>query len=71
MFTLQSGISWVCDAFSLQVIRIKNIHSEQPLVSHEYADNGRVIEGSSVAAPYEGKLLIGTVYHKALLCDLK
>lgn len=61
----------MCDAFSLQVIQIKNIHSEQPLVSQKYADNGLVIAGSSVAAPYEGKLLIGTVFHKALLCDLK
>lgn len=59
------------DAFSLQVIQIKNILSERPLVSQKYTDNGRVIVASSVAAPYEGKLLIGTVFHKALLCDLK
>lgn len=61
----------MCDAFSLQVIQIKNIHSEQPLLSQKYTDNGRVIAASSVAAPYEGKLLIGTVFHKALLCELK
>lgn len=59
------------DASPLQVIQIKNIHSERPLVSQEYVDNGRVITASSVAAPHEGKLLIGTVSHKALLCDLK
>ncbi|KAK9513641.1 hypothetical protein VZT92_027157 [Zoarces viviparus] len=54
-----------------EVIRIKNIHSNQPVVSQEYADNGHVIMGSSVAAPYEGKLLIGSVFHKALCCDFK
>ncbi|KAM9353835.1 serum paraoxonase/arylesterase 2-like [Symphorus nematophorus] len=54
-----------------EVIKIKNIHSEQPLVSQEYADDGHVIMASTVAAPYEGKLLIGTAFHKALLCDLK
>ena len=53
-----------------QVIRIQNIHSEKPIVTQVYADDGHVIIGSSVAAPYGGKLLIGTVYHKALCCDL-
>lgn len=55
----------------LQVIRIKNINSQQPVVSQVYADNGRVIMGSSVAASHEKKLLIGTVFQKALLCNLK
>lgn len=41
------------------MLRIKNIHSKQPVVSMEYADDGHVLMGSSVAAPYEGKLLIG------------
>ncbi|KAM6968240.1 serum paraoxonase/arylesterase 2-like isoform 3-T3 [Aplochiton taeniatus] len=54
-----------------EVIRIQNIHSELPVVTQVYADNGSVIIGSTVAAPYQGKLLIGTVYHKALCCDLK
>ncbi|XP_056237505.1 serum paraoxonase/arylesterase 2-like [Seriola aureovittata] len=54
-----------------EVIQIKNIHSEQPVVSREYVDNGHVLMASSVAAPYEGKLLIGSVFHKALCCDLK
>ncbi|XP_046884237.1 serum paraoxonase/arylesterase 2-like [Hypomesus transpacificus] len=53
-----------------EVIRIQNIHSEKPIVTQVYADDGHVIMGSSVAAPYGGKLLIGTVYHKALCCDL-
>uniref|UniRef100_A0A3Q0SSS2 Paraoxonase n=1 Tax=Amphilophus citrinellus TaxID=61819 RepID=A0A3Q0SSS2_AMPCI len=54
-----------------EVLRIKNIHSQQPAVTLEYADNGRVLMASTVAAPYEGKLLIGSVFHKALYCLLK
>ncbi|KAG8010147.1 Serum paraoxonase/arylesterase 1, partial [Nibea albiflora] len=53
------------------IIRIKDIHSEQPVVSQEYVDDGHVLQASTVAAPYEGKLLIGTAFHKALCCDLK
>lgn len=54
-----------------EVIRIQNIHSEKPLVTVVYEDDGSVLVGSSVAVPYKGKLLIGTVYHKALYCDLQ
>jgi len=53
-----------------QVIHVQDILSEQPTVRQVYADDGSVLIGSSVAAPYGGKLLIGTVYHKALSCDL-
>ncbi|KAL7886653.1 hypothetical protein AOLI_G00043740 [Acnodon oligacanthus] len=53
-----------------EVIRIQNIHSEEPVVTQVYADDGKVLIGSSVAAPYKGQLLIGTVYHKTLYCDL-
>ncbi|KAM4581215.1 serum paraoxonase/arylesterase 2-like [Odontesthes bonariensis] len=54
-----------------EVIRIQNIHSDQPVVTQVYADDGNVIRGSSVATVYGGKLLIGSVFHKALCCDLK
>lgn len=54
----------------LQVIRIQNILSEEPVVTQVYADDGHVIMGSSVATIYGGKLLIGSVFHKALCCDL-
>nr|XP_046255637.1 serum paraoxonase/arylesterase 2-like isoform X2 [Scatophagus argus] len=54
-----------------EIIQIKNIHSEHPVVSQEYVDDGHVIMASAVAAPYEGKLLIGSVFHKALYCNLK
>ncbi|XP_039593533.1 serum paraoxonase/arylesterase 2-like [Polypterus senegalus] len=53
-----------------EILRIKNIHSEKPVVIQEYADNGSVLQGSSVAVNYDGKVLIGTVFHKALCCDL-
>lgn len=54
-----------------EVIRVQNVHSEQPAVTQVYADDGGAIMGSSVAARYGGKLLVGTVYHKALRCDLE
>ncbi|KAI3360458.1 hypothetical protein L3Q82_002350 [Scortum barcoo] len=54
-----------------EVIQIQNIHSDQPEVRQVFADDGRMIMGSSVAAPYGGKLLIGTVFHKAMYCDLE
>ncbi|XP_077432000.1 serum paraoxonase/arylesterase 2-like [Vanacampus margaritifer] len=54
-----------------EVVRIQNILSEEPVVTQVYADDGHVIMGSSVATIYGGKLLIGTVFHKALCCDLE
>uniref|UniRef100_A0A3Q3BEF6 Paraoxonase n=1 Tax=Kryptolebias marmoratus TaxID=37003 RepID=A0A3Q3BEF6_KRYMA len=54
-----------------EVLRIKNVLSDQPAVSLEYGDDGRQLMGSTVAAPYEGKLLIGSIFHKALCCVLK
>lgn len=53
-----------------QVLRIQNILSEKPSVSTVYANNGSVLQGSSVASVYYGKLLIGTLYHRALYCEL-
>lgn len=52
------------------MLRIENILSEEPKVTVVYAENGTVLQGSTVASVYKGKLLIGTVYHKALYCDL-
>lgn len=54
-----------------EIILVKNILSAQPVVSQKYVDDGKVIMASSVAAPFEGKLLIGSVFHKALYCSLK
>uniref|UniRef100_A0A3B4Z4R6 Paraoxonase n=1 Tax=Stegastes partitus TaxID=144197 RepID=A0A3B4Z4R6_9TELE len=54
-----------------EIIRIQNIHSQHPVVTVEYVDDGHVLMGSTVAAPYEGRLLVGTIFHKALYCDLR
>ncbi|XP_027811252.1 serum paraoxonase/arylesterase 1 [Marmota flaviventris] len=53
-----------------EVLRIQNILTEEPKVKLVYAENGTVLQGCSVASVYKGKLLIGTVYHKALYCEL-
>ncbi|KAM9782504.1 uncharacterized protein ACB057_014764 [Neosynchiropus ocellatus] len=58
------------DPAGSEVIRIQNFHSEKPTVTQVYADDGGELIGSSVAATYAGKLLIGSVFHKALHCDL-
>ncbi|XP_029088993.1 serum paraoxonase/lactonase 3 isoform X4 [Monodon monoceros] len=58
------------DSPGSEVLRIQNALSEKPRISTEYANNGSVLQGSSVASVYQGKLLIGTVFHKALYCVL-
>ncbi|XP_066898633.1 serum paraoxonase/lactonase 3 isoform X2 [Kogia breviceps] len=58
------------DLTQLKVLRIRNALSEKPRISTEYANNGSMLQGSSVASVYQGKLLIGTVFHKALYCVL-
>lgn len=52
------------------MIQIQNILTEEPKVTVVYAENGTVLQGSTVASVYKGKLLIGTVFHKALYCKL-
>ncbi|XP_051813108.1 serum paraoxonase/arylesterase 2-like [Acanthochromis polyacanthus] len=59
------------DPAGSEIVRIQNIHSDKPQVTRVYEDDGHVLIGSSVATTYGGKLLIGTVFHKALICDLK
>ncbi|KAM4705818.1 serum paraoxonase/arylesterase 2-like [Rhinophrynus dorsalis] len=54
-----------------EVIRVQNIHSNNPIVTEVYVNNGSVIQAASSAAVYEGKLLVGTVFHKALYCELE
>ncbi|XP_010343790.1 serum paraoxonase/arylesterase 1 isoform X2 [Saimiri boliviensis] len=53
-----------------EVLQIQNILAEEPKVTQVYAENGTVLQGSTVASVYKGKLLIGTVFHKALYCEL-
>ncbi|XP_004470786.2 serum paraoxonase/arylesterase 2 isoform X2 [Dasypus novemcinctus] len=55
---------------SSEVLRIQNILSETPTVTTVYTNNGSILQGSSVASVYDGKLLIGTLYHRALYCEL-
>ncbi|XP_068091147.1 serum paraoxonase/arylesterase 2-like [Hyperolius riggenbachi] len=54
-----------------EVVRIQNIHSDDPVVTTVYANNGSVLQGSSCAAVWKNKLLVGTVFHKALYCQLE
>ncbi|KAJ6666617.1 hypothetical protein lerEdw1_020340 [Lerista edwardsae] len=53
-----------------EVLRIQDILSEKPTVTQVYVDDGSVLQGSSVATVHANKLLIGTVFHRALSCDL-
>uniref|UniRef100_A0A8D0BWP4 Paraoxonase n=1 Tax=Salvator merianae TaxID=96440 RepID=A0A8D0BWP4_SALMN len=53
-----------------EVLRIQDILSEKPTVTQVYIDDGSVIQGCSVAAVYEKHLLIGTVFHRGLHCEL-
>lgn len=53
-----------------EVLQIQNILTEEPRVTVVYAENGTVLQGSTVASVYKGQLLIGTVFHKALYCKL-
>ncbi|XP_007522569.1 serum paraoxonase/arylesterase 1 [Erinaceus europaeus] len=53
-----------------EVLQIQDILTENPKIKVVYADNGTTLQGSTVASVYKGKLLIGTVFHKALYCKL-
>ncbi|XP_008051117.2 serum paraoxonase/arylesterase 1 [Carlito syrichta] len=53
-----------------EVLRIQNILTEEPKVTVVYKENGTVLQGSTVASVYKGQLLVGTVFHKALHCEL-
>ncbi|KAM6449956.1 serum paraoxonase/arylesterase 2-like [Liasis olivaceus] len=53
-----------------EVLHIQNILSDKPTVTQVYMDDGSVIQGSSVATIYDKHLLIGTVFHRGLHCQL-
>ncbi|KAJ1101293.1 hypothetical protein NDU88_006365 [Pleurodeles waltl] len=53
-----------------EVIRVQNILSENPLLTRVYINNGSVLQASSVACVHYGRFLVGTVFHKAVYCDL-
>lgn len=52
-----------------EVIRIENILSKDPKVTEVYVNNGTVLQGTSVATVYKDRLVIGTIFHKALYCE--
>ncbi|XP_066440572.1 serum paraoxonase/arylesterase 2-like [Eleutherodactylus coqui] len=54
-----------------EVVRVQNIHSDNPIVTTVYANNGSVIQGGSCASVYKGQLLVGTVFHRAMHCQLE
>ncbi|XP_036086264.1 serum paraoxonase/lactonase 3 isoform X3 [Rousettus aegyptiacus] len=53
-----------------EVLRIQDILSEKPRINTVYANNGSILQASSVAFAYKRKLLIGTIFDKALYCEL-
>ncbi|XDC54442.1 hypothetical protein R6Z07M_005624 [Ovis aries] len=53
-----------------EVLQIQNILAEEPKVTVVYAEDGKVLHGSTVASVYKGKMLVGTVFQKALYCEL-
>ncbi|EGW06948.1 Serum paraoxonase/arylesterase 2 [Cricetulus griseus] len=53
-----------------EVLRIQDVLSDKPRVNTLYANNGSVLQASTVASVYHGIMLIGTVFHKALYCEL-
>lgn len=53
-----------------EVLRIQDVLSDKPRVTTLYANNGSVLQASSAASVYHGKMLVGTVFHKALYCEL-
>ncbi|XP_069585473.1 serum paraoxonase/arylesterase 2-like isoform X2 [Ranitomeya imitator] len=53
-----------------EIVRIQNILSDNPIVTTVYANDGSVIQASACAAVYGNKLFIGTIFHKALWCQL-
>ncbi|XP_051872177.1 serum paraoxonase/arylesterase 2-like [Pristis pectinata] len=80
----KTGHLWIGSCFNLwkallynpenppgsEVIRVESILSKDPKVTHVYMNNGSVLQSTSVAMVYEDKLLIGTIFHKALYCEL-
>ena len=52
------------------MLQIQNILAEDPKVTVVYEEDGKVLHGSTVASVYKGKMLVGTVFQKALYCEL-
>jgi len=55
-----------------QVVRIRlaKKEGENDFIAEPYSNDGSVLSGTSSAIRYKNQILIGTVYHKLLLCDI-
>ncbi|GAB1290538.1 Serum paraoxonase/lactonase 3 [Apodemus speciosus] len=53
-----------------EVLRIQDPLSDKPRVSTLYMNNGSVLQASTVASVHQKKMLVGTVFHKTLYCEL-
>ncbi|XP_069067848.1 serum paraoxonase/arylesterase 2-like isoform X1 [Pleurodeles waltl] len=54
-----------------EVLRLQNILSENPVLTQVYVNNGSKLQASSVACVHDGRLVVGSVFHKAIYCDLE
>lgn len=54
-----------------EVLRLQNILSKNPILTQVYVNNGSKLQASSVACVHDGRLVVGSVYHKAIYCDLE
>ncbi len=50
-------------------IRVQEDHKSW-IITEPYSNDGSQLSGSSVAVFYKGQLLVGTIYHKLLHCDI-
>lgn len=50
-------------------IRIQGEH-DRWIVTEPYADDGEILWGSTSAVHYKQQMLIGTIYHKLMHCDI-
>lgn len=57
---------------NFQVLRLplKDGKIDAENISELFYDHGDLISGSSVATVYNSKLLIGSVFHKLVICDV-
>jgi len=73
----QSGLQFLDPANTItpsQVLKIKLLEKNSnisPQITEIYADPGTTFKGSSVAIPYKGRLVVGSIFDKMLLCELK
>ena len=55
----------------MQVLHLKTKDGLITDMYEVFADDGQFFSGSSIAVHYKGKMAVGSVLTKALLCDVK